>query len=43
MSSTMNAETVDVLLDKFYWKILNVTEAVALVNVRKTLSKQKTL
>lgn len=42
-STTMNAESVDGLLDHFNSKILNVRDAVALVKIKNTLTKQKTL
>ena len=41
MSPTMSAESVDVLLDHFNLKILNVMEAVAPIRIKSTLSKQK--
>ena len=42
MLPSMSAQSVDGLLDHFNLKILNVMEAVALIRIKSTLSKQKT-
>ena len=42
MSPTVSAESVDELLDRFNWKISNVTDAVAPIKTKTTLIRKKT-